>query len=338
MPIACGLTPPPPCLHVPYANYNLVDISVDGGTTWSAATFVTNDAWDIFPTVGGIGWKVLTLCGGVVANQQALLIQQVSNPSNQSEYNTYAYSGTYPATWTFSTLAGHPTGWPGGLVKVRTRCNGAFRGQLQNFLAQPTAFSTAAIGGQIVGDSIFLLIEQAGTTQGGSIVVPVLPTGWILLHGSSDHSSLLYWFPNAPSGKTAGVSSIGSPDILIWTMWAAITVPSTSILASTFLDAQPAATSLSVGPISFTGDAASMQGYFRQFRSQATSFTAASFSGPTGGFTLGTIVRATDGLAPPFNAMTSGPVFRSNLAAGSSSAGLTSDRSYGWFGGLVAIR
>jgi hypothetical protein len=338
MPSACTLTPPPPCLSGPYGNYDIVEFSLDNGATWISPNFVTNDSYYVLSSIGGINWHIQTDCGTITPNMQALSIWEVSNPSNSAQYNPFAFNSSYPATWTFKTTAGHPTGWPLTQILIRTKCDGELVSSGQVTDSFVSSVVLPAISGFRPGDSLFCWFNQGGTSQGGSIVLPTFPAGWTLLHSSTGHDNSLWFKANSSSGSSTSVTALGTPDNIAAIVWASRTRPSTSIISSLYKDAQPSSTSLSSGSISFTGDYASIFSGFRSNRSQSTSFTPQTFSAPSGGFTMPFNINSFDGRAPPFNCISSCFLQRSSQIAGTYTAGVTNSASLSWASFIVAIR
>jgi len=267
-----------------------------------------------------------------------MMIQIAPLPSGAfGFYAATAYTLTYPQTWSFPTVASTPANWPGPVVLVRLRMNGALRNQAQGSGVSVTTLTAGTISGQLAGDSLFLWVNQRGVSGGGSIAVGTMPAGWSVLHNSGA-GSVVWWRPNAPAGTSAVVSSLGAADVLLWHLWASITKPSTAILVSTYKDAQAAATVLSGGALTTSGDEASLFACFSQFRQQATVFTPPTFNTPTGGYSLVLQNKLAGGTNPPTVGLSTCFLSRSNVVAGTYTPGITSTSSFGWDSIHVAVR
>lgn len=338
MPTACRPFPPPPCFSTPIPNYNVTEVSVDNGATWLACTHSSFDTW-VSPTItlSGHDFRLTSQCGGISSGEMSLQIAPL--PSGLfGFYAATSYATSYPPTWSFPTVIGNPVNWPGGVVLWRTKCDGSMRLSASQTLFVPTSLTATPTGTSLVGDSAFLWLEQFGTSQGGSIIVPSAPAGWLLLHGSTNHSWQLWWAPNLASTISWHFTGINAPDLLRWHSWTSITRGSTSIIASAFLDGQAAATVLSAGPLAFTGDKASLFAAFAQFRSAGSFVSASTYSAPSGGFAIVNQGGGVDGTGPPFNALSGCLLSRNAQAAATYTPGVTGSLSQTWSSAFVVVR
>lgn len=339
MPIACLLSPPPPCFSDVIPNVDVCEISFDGGATWSSLGQLSLNRYQSNITVAGILWTFLTDCGLPLSGNQGIQIQQVSPPGPANTYGSTSYVASYPPTWSIPTDAGSPPGWPGTTIKIRAKCDGKFVGLRNASGNSLTTLSVPAVAGQLAGDSLFAWFSQQGVSNGGSIVVPTFPAGWSSLHIETSNRAMLYWLPNAAIGTGLTLTGIGHPDNCGLTMVAMRTKPAASVLSSQFKDAQAAATSRSAGTLSFTGDNAS---FITFWNSQGTSNLGAP---PTDGFVSTNapfggagVFAVSDGAGPPFNTITQWITQLSSQAAGSYSNSCVATQSRTWWSGFICIR
>lgn len=340
MPLACMVTPPPPCFSIPYANYNIVEISWDGGTTWNNLSITGTDVAGGQYTVGGVLWSFQTSCGLVLTGSQGLSITQVTNPTNTSSYASASYSATYPAQWGFPTLSGHPVSWPGGPVSLRTRCSGAGTTSRSQHFTNNNTPALAGLSFAKNGDSLFAWYGQVGTDASGSTLVnPTWPTGWTQLYSESNKRAYLAWKPNAAAGDGVSVTGVSSADNQHLWLFGARTRPSAQLITPVTKQNQAASLTPSSGALSFTGENAMLFALFENFRTSAIAGTEAVFSGSTGGFALlgqehTNVVTGT----PFYESLSSVLLTRGPNVAGTYTAGITSSKSYVWDSAIFAVR
>lgn len=274
--IPCAqLSPPGLCLHVPYANYNVVEISLDGGGTWLGMTQIAGDHWRLQTAFSGLNWQFDTDCGMLTANLQGLQIQQNFSPFALQKYPSSTYAPAYPATWTYKTTGGSPSSWPGTTVQIRTRCNcfpvatsqalGSFNASLG--LPWPTS--------AIAGDSALAVLFQTNNiVSGGAIPQPVISAEWSLVHQSSDYRLSVWLKPNEGAARGLTVSGLASSPVATLCQFVLRTPPGAAVRASNFQDNTGAANHVSAGSITYAGDVATMMACYMQYAANINSGTS----------------------------------------------------------------
>jgi hypothetical protein len=338
-PLACMLTPPAPCFTTALSNYDLCDISYDNGSTWTPLTFASTDHWTGSVSYSGTAFDVSTTCGGISSGSQSLLVQQHTTPTNFGQYNASSFSSSYPPTWHYALLAGSPT-WSGpAQVLLRIRCSDSTNGFGTVHGTNLTSATLNVPSGNLAGDSLFCWLTQSGVGNGGSIVVPTLPSGWIQLHAGGSNGQFLYWKQNAPQTSTVTITGIGAPDNFCGHIGYVRTRPSASIVASNYLDAQAAATTLNAGTLSFTGDNCGLLGFFHNSQGSGVApRPAASFGTASSPFGTPTNVPNSGSTNPTYQTQTDSGVRTVPQAAGSYNCTVHSSLAYGWASAFIIVR
>jgi len=330
MPVQCMLTPPGPCLTNALANYDIVEFSIDGGTSWIAATHISGDHWRITAAISGFTWQLDSDCALATPAAQGLTVQKLTGSPVIGLYNASDYSSTYPNTWTYATSAGHPVDWPGTTIKVRVRCSNQLVSSQLTFGHTNGSLGITLGSGYKTGDSILVGVQQFGITQGGSIVVPTMPSGFTLLHSGTSNAVTWWYKPNAYPLTSVSATGLNLPDNSLMMLFGCRTRPSSSIAHSQYLDAQTAATSLITGSLSFTGPSSAMWALFRNQRQAASPVTVSTWSGPPSGWVIQGQHGTNDGLAPPYNMVSECAVGSVHKVAGTYQASITSSQSLVW--------
>lgn len=340
MPVACMLTPTPPCLSGPYPNYDRVDISFDNGFSWNALSQTSGDSWGAQFGVDSILWSTTTQCGGITPTVQALSIAQVSNPLNVAVYNPSAYSPTYPATWTYTTIYGHPAGWVRGKVLLRTRCSGSLRSSGYASGLNASSLSIASLPFLKVGDSLIAVLFQfTETGVFGPLPTPVISSGYAPVHTPADKQMSVWLLPNYAGGTPVTVSGLGANALQDLYLIAVVTPPAAAVRGSVFLDNQAGALTLSPGSVSFTGDDTSVIGFFGQYRLAIGSTPQPNFSSIGGGFVLESEhSRSQSDGGSGFYKLHDAWVLRGPVPAGSYSPSATTTVANTWSAGGIAVR
>ena len=338
MPVGCVFTPHPPCLSVPYANYNNVEFSPDG-ITWTLLPNTSGgDNWSGNIIVFGRTWTIHTDCGGIISGAQSLRINETAVPSNTTTVSSSGYSASFPATWTFTIVPGSLIGWSAVTVYIRTRTDGAIQGSSSATTHLSPSLTIAAPGSPIAGDSDFIWFNQQGITGGGSIVSPTLPAGWSALHLGPGNINSLWWRSNASTFPSVSISGLGNPDNVFAIRWISRTRPGTSIITSNYRDAQPANTILNAGSLTFSGLNASLFGMWRQQRQAATPVSVSTYGTFGTPMILGLQGGTNDGLAPPYNMVSACMAFANGRPAGTPTAQCVASQSLSWASGFIIIR
>ena len=339
MPTACFLSPAAPCLSIPYDNYAKVDVSFDSGVTWNVLTSnLGGDHWRGTFTVSGRSVQIDTSCGLITTASQGLAITDNAT-STTGNYGTYSYASSYPATWTFHTVAGTPTGWAGGTVLIRTRCNGGMTAVGHAVANTPTSMAITLSALTHANDSLFAWFSQIGNSSGGSIGIPSGFSSWTSLHIGPTNGQMLYWKPNAGAVSSYTLTGIARPDCASLVIWGSATRPSPSIVQSVFKDAQAAATSLPAGTLTFTGDDATSFACWHNAASSNVGAPASStFTGVSSPWLFSANQNISDGAGPPFNTLNDGMVRADPFSAGTYSPTAVTSVSRAWASAHVIVR
>jgi hypothetical protein len=339
--VLCTSPPPAPvCFTGVYGNFDIVEISFDGGFTYVPLSGTAGDnAWAANITVSGHLWQFHTTCGNPIAGAAGLeIVDPVSG--HYAFYPSDALVTAYPATWHFSTVAASPVGWGGGFVLVRTRCSGTSTGFAVNGSANAANITVSLSIGQLPGDTYYLAYFQNGTdVSGGVLPVPTISGGWTSVFAATSKRSYLWSIAPGTAGVSATVGGVSAADLQSLYLVGNRSRPGGGIIASLFKQAQGAATALSSGAVTFTGDQAFLYSLFVQTRDAATFQAAPVFSAVGGGFiSQHTDTRQATGATPVFETKADILVERGPSPAGSYTATLTSSRSLGWDSMIFAAR
>jgi hypothetical protein len=339
MPIACMLTPPPPCFTPQLANYNTVEMSFDGGVTWLSASPVGGDHWQYSYTVGGRNFLVDTFCGGLVSGSMSLEISPTTPISTAGVYPTYAFSSTYPPKWTFRTVAGNPANWTGGDTWVRISVQPKTRQTVSNVATQATSISCTLPAASIAGNSLALFFLQHGNDASGGILAnPTTPSGWTLYATSTDKRLSAWYRLNAPSTTAISVASNGAGDLQQIFAAELATLPGAGLQGNNHTFGGAATLTPSMPSCSDGGRLSNFIGMIAQFRSALVTQAAATFSAPTGGFAIAnTRAQGPFSGSPTFEGQTGGLMTLSPTSTGSHSGQVTSTRSLAFNSILLAI-
>jgi hypothetical protein len=327
-------------LPTPYANFDRVELSVNGGTTWASMTGTAGaHAWLLTLTVSGHSYTFLTNCGTPVAGDLGLKIHD-NLTGHENYYPADSYSPTYPATWTFPTVAGSPSTWSGATILIRSRCSGTQVGFTWNAGSTAASLGAAAIPFTLPGDSLLAIYYQNGTDiSGGTLATPTIPSGWTSLVTDPNKHFFMWWKPNTISPGSFTVSGIGSADLQDLFLVAFRTRPSTAIVTSNFVLNHAAATALSAGSLVISGDDVCMFGCFNQIRNAGTSLAAPIFSGLTATWTTDHgNSRQVAGGTPIFETLAYTTAARFPTTPGTYSLNVTSNRSEGYSAAMLAFR
>jgi len=340
-PLPCAAPPPPPvCLHVEYLNYNIVEASLDGGSTWFfLPTVSAQDTWEGTRVLSGTSWKIKTVCGLLIANSQGVQIQKTAG-GPIANYGSESHTSTYPATWTMPTVAANPPTWPGGDVMIRTRCDDSIVTAQSSHGSNVATRSLTPGGTSVDGDSYVVAYFQNGTDgSGGPLQAPTISPSSSPVFAATSKRFYLWFLPNQPHSTTVTLSGLSKADLCDMYLITVRTRPSASIVASVFREAVASATVLTSNAMTFSGDAALVLAFFNQFRQSAVSQGATSFSTPTGGLTLdGQLNNVFVSGTPVFESLGDCRMSKQFAAAGTYTAGVTSNRSLSYNSAILAIR
>lgn len=334
------LVPPAPCLSAVRQNYDICEFSIDGGTTWITGTLNALDNYYCSVTIGGVLWDLLTQCGLVTTGTQGLQVQLHSNPSVQAKYQTSGNTTGYPATWSYSTVAGSPAGWPGTTVIVRTRCSGSLIYQTTLHGAGAAGATFTSPGAFRAGDSAVVFVVQYNGGSGyGPLTTPAILPSVTPFFSATSKQLFGYLIPNIASAISVTISGLANPDLSDFYYAIIRTPPGASVLSSNYKQAQPAATVLTTGNVTFTGDNATVLAVLSQYRLALGSAVIGPWGSVTGGFALEEqpSFAVYDG-STFYKKLSDALLAKSGTPSGTYGTGVTSPVSVAWDSAIVAVR
>jgi hypothetical protein len=339
MPIACLSGTAPPCFSSLITNYNSVELSIDGGATYTPMTKVSGDNWTVNVVVSGVTFKIESECGNINPLVAGYRITHLFAPIPVSNYQFTAVTGTYPYIYTGSSTAGQPTAWPGGPVIMRVSVKPGVRQQTSGGGNRSTDVHILAGFNTLAGNSVVAWFGQDGTdVSGGTLLTPTTPTGFVSTDAASDKRLYCYTRIGGAGITDCHVLNNGAGD-LQWLFIAELWTPPGGALRGHAMTVNGGATlNPSTPTVSDAGVLSTFYGVVVQIRNGLTNQSAPTLSSPTGGFTAyAQRVDQQIGGFPIFETYGARDCSFAETATASRSCSFTSTRSQAVWSGLAAV-
>jgi hypothetical protein len=329
-----------PCVAAVLPNPNLVEFSLDGGSTWQSGGFSAFNTFSISNPSGATGWKLTIGCDVVGTGDISCTVSNIATPALTHDYSPSAYSSSYPPLWTFTTTSGQPTGWPGTSILFRARA-------IPN-LNQTKASKTKSAGAVTVTfspstqahDAIVLAFYQNGTDVNGvPLAAPTTPSGYSLVYAGATKRLYVYCRQDAPSTGPVSITYGGNPD-QVELIGLAISDPNQhGPGTSTGIDNHAGATAIDCPAITGPGHPYLIVGLVNQHVNSPTSQTGSTFSSPTGGVnTLTQDSQSVAGGTPIFEALSIAVMTGFQNDSSSHTPHVTSNKSQAYDAYTLVIR
>lgn len=331
-PIACRISPPPPCVTATLPDRNQVYLSVDGGASWIRCAFIGTDdfQWSSV-TVSGHTYNFESRCGLIDAGTPGMQLRTTGG-TVLANWASTSVSGSYPQQWEFPTTVGTPAGWPGVTVKMRAIIEPTFT-RSAVVLGHNSNSLTVSFGSATDPNSMVVLAYfQNGTDiSGGILQVPATPSGWTSHLAATSKRSYVWSHGPGLSISSMTITGCNAADLQHLYLGEWRCPPTASVRGTSIKQAQAANTALTSGSIGDSGMTSAFAWFLVQSRTNPTSQPLPTWSVTSGPFAF-TSARgdAVTGGTPLFESLISGLLKGTESAPGGVSGTVTSTRSLGW--------